>query len=122
METLSQTRLNCPLVSAQNSQIVLSQLSKQEESTFGTFAVSGDVDALLYIAWTCEDPCMRHSADGQLLRLSGTLPRWSLILSIHQHKLTISLTLLYEPLLWEGCVAALFCHDTTVREFNWLFH
>lgn len=31
------------------------------------FAVSGDVDAPLHIAWTHEDPQMRQSADRQLL-------------------------------------------------------
>lgn len=45
---LSQTGLNCPLVLARNSQIVLSQLSKQEESTLGTFCTLGWCRCVMY--------------------------------------------------------------------------
>lgn len=52
-----------------------------------TFAVSAF--HVPHIVWTREGPWIHWFVDGQLLQLGGPLPRWRLILSIHQHKLTI---------------------------------
>lgn len=89
METLSDFQLNRPLVSAQNSQIIFfffpsPPTPQNKNSAFGTSAV--------FILGCIAPPGpekVHLCADGQLLGLGGPLPRWILILSIHQHKLTI---------------------------------
>lgn len=91
METLSNFQLNRPLVSAQNSQIffIFFPLPHLKTRILCLRHVCGLYIGLYRATRTWEGTWMHLCADGQLLGLSGPLPRWILILSIHQHKLTI---------------------------------